>query len=97
MERMMAITIRNKTTEEMIRKLGRRTGEGPSAVIRRAVEAQLNDPEKAVDADEIARRRKLFAEIQQRLGPKPNERLSPEENRRAQQEIFDYLDQDAAS
>ncbi len=34
----MAITIRNQKTEELIRKIGRRTGEGPSAVVRRLAE-----------------------------------------------------------
>jgi hypothetical protein len=36
----MAITIRNKTTEDLIHKIGRRTGEGPSAVIRRLAERE---------------------------------------------------------
>jgi hypothetical protein len=33
----MAITIRNTEIETMIREIGRHTGEGPSAVIARAV------------------------------------------------------------
>lgn len=33
----MPITLRNKPVEELIRKIGARTGEGPSAVIARAV------------------------------------------------------------
>jgi hypothetical protein len=33
----MAITIRNTEIEGMIREIGRQTGEGPSAVIARAV------------------------------------------------------------
>lgn len=33
----MAITIRNNEIESMIREIGRHTGEGPSAVIARAV------------------------------------------------------------
>jgi hypothetical protein len=33
----MAITIRNTEIEAMIREIGRQTGEGPSAVIARAV------------------------------------------------------------
>lgn len=33
----MAITIRNTEIENMIREIGRHTGEGPSAVIARAV------------------------------------------------------------
>ncbi|WP_157016355.1 type II toxin-antitoxin system VapB family antitoxin [Mesorhizobium xinjiangense] len=34
----MAITIRNQRVENTIREIGRHTGEGPSAVIARAVE-----------------------------------------------------------
>ena len=34
----MAITIRNKETERMIREIGRRYGEGPSQTIRRLAE-----------------------------------------------------------
>lgn len=34
----MAITLRNQRVEKMIREIGRHTGEGPSAVIARAVE-----------------------------------------------------------
>ncbi|HTV71134.1 MAG TPA: type II toxin-antitoxin system VapB family antitoxin [Rhizobiaceae bacterium] len=33
----MAITLRNTEVEAMIREIGRQTGEGPSAVIARAV------------------------------------------------------------
>ncbi len=33
----MAITIRNTEIEAMVREIGRQTGEGPSAVIARAV------------------------------------------------------------
>jgi hypothetical protein len=33
----MAITLRNTEVEAMIREIGRHTGEGPSAVIARAV------------------------------------------------------------
>ncbi len=36
----MAITLRNKKVEETIRGIGRRTGEGPSAVIKRLAEAE---------------------------------------------------------
>lgn len=36
----MAITLRNKKVEDQIRAIGRRTGEGPSAVIARVVEAE---------------------------------------------------------
>ena len=33
----MAITLRNKVVEAKIKEIGRRTGEGPSAVIARAI------------------------------------------------------------
>ena len=52
----MAITLRNKRIEDKIRAIGRRTGEGPSAVIARLVEtAEPGTP--PVDEAEAARRR----------------------------------------
>jgi len=54
----MAITIRNKTTEELIRKIGRRTGEGPSAVVRRLAEREAGIKEgKEPVAPEVVNRR----------------------------------------
>ena len=51
----MAITLRNKRVEAKIKAIGRRTGEGPSAVIARLVEAE--QPETGlVSPDEAARR-----------------------------------------
>jgi hypothetical protein len=60
----MAITIRNKTTEELIRKIGRRTGEGPSAVIRRLVEreASTNDNSKPVPPEVVKQRMRELEE-----------------------------------
>lgn len=52
----MAITLRNKQVEERIRSIGRRTGEGPSAVIARLVEAEEPQPGRVREA-EAARRR----------------------------------------
>lgn len=46
----MAITIRNRETEEMIRELGRRFSEGPSAVVRRLAEQAVRK-EGLVDDD----------------------------------------------
>jgi hypothetical protein len=46
----MAITIRNTEIETMIREIGRHTGEGPSAVIARAVKnlkARRPSPEES--------------------------------------------------
>jgi hypothetical protein len=43
----MAITIRNRQTEAEIRRLGKRWGLGPSAVIRRLAEEELQRVETA--------------------------------------------------
>lgn len=51
----MAITLRNRAVEERIRAIGRRTGEGPSAVIARLVAAEEPKPGRVSDA-EAARR-----------------------------------------
>jgi hypothetical protein len=40
LERQMAITLRNKVVEAKIREIGKRTGEGPSAVIARAIDME---------------------------------------------------------
>jgi hypothetical protein len=60
----MAITIRNKQTEELIRKIGRRTGEGPSAVIARLVKAEASGRnDQKVPEEEVRRRLALFEEL----------------------------------
>ncbi len=51
----MAITLRNKAVEEKIRAIGRRTGEGSSAVIARLVDAE--QPETGRVSEEEAARR----------------------------------------
>jgi len=50
----MAITLRNKKVEEDIRAIGRHTGEGPSAVIARAVarERERIEAERKRDYEE---------------------------------------------
>jgi len=58
----MAITIRNKTTEELIRKIGRRTGEGPSAVIARLVKAEAKDKDKPVPPEVVKQRMRELKE-----------------------------------
>lgn len=50
----MAITIRNKETEAMIRELGRRYREGPSAVVRRLAERAVRK-EGIADEDDSRR------------------------------------------
>ena len=70
----MAITIRNQKTEELIRKIGRRTGEGPSAVVRRLAEREAKgEDEQDVPAQEVQRRIALFDELRNKYpdtGPK---------------------------
>jgi hypothetical protein len=63
----MAITLRNKALEERIRRIGRRTGLGPSAVIAKAVERFEERPAPEVPPKEIARRLKALDEIQRRI------------------------------
>ena len=60
----MAITIRNKTTEDLIRKIGRRTGEGPSAVVRRLAEreAGIKAGKEAVSPEVVERRMRELEE-----------------------------------
>ena len=70
----MAITIRNKTTEELIRQIGRRTGEEPSAVVERLVKAEaLRGPSEEVPEEEVRRRMAVFEELDRKYpdrGPK---------------------------
>ena len=83
----MAITIRNKTTEELIRKIGRRTGEGPSAIVKRLAQAEVKG-EQAVSPDVVKRRieriRTLRAEHKHPDDPK----LTWEEAEREMDAIF---------
>lgn len=51
----MPITIRNKKTEELIRTIGRRTGEGPSAVVLRLAQAEI-DGQKTVPPHVVRQR-----------------------------------------
>ncbi|HEX8167230.1 MAG TPA: hypothetical protein VF601_15785 [Beijerinckiaceae bacterium] len=87
----MAITIRNKKTEETIRRLGQQRGEGPSAVIARLAEAEEKREAKAREREKqerLARIRAFTATL-----PVPTE-----EERKAMWEeadrMFDYLYED---
>jgi len=71
----MAITLRNKPLEERIKRIGRRTGLGPSAVIAKAVEALEQAPVPEVPPEEVKRRLKALDEIQRRIA----ERITDEE------------------
>lgn len=86
----MPITIRNKETEELIRKIGRRTGEGPSAVVRRLAENE-NARTSTASPQEIARRRKVFADLRSEYPP-PEPRMTWTEIEREMDALFDYLD-----
>ena len=55
----MAITLRNKKVEEDIRGIGRHTGEGPSAVIARAVARER----ERVEAERQQRKEERLARI----------------------------------
>jgi hypothetical protein len=87
----MAITIRNKETEAMIRRLGERWHEGPSAVVKRLAETELGREDTVSDA-EYQRRMQIWDEIEKEFPP-PTE----EEKREMQHELdtmYDYLDDD---
>jgi hypothetical protein len=89
----MAITIRNKTTEELIRKIGRRTGEGPSAVIARLVKAEAGGQNKqTVPEEEVQRRLRFMRELREKYPP-PDPKPTWEEIERERDALYDYLDE----
>lgn len=93
----MAITIRNKETEELIRRIGRRTGEGPSAVVRRLAENENAGAEQnKVSAKEAARRLKLFEELREKYPP-PHPKPTWKEIEDEINSLYDYLDAPDAS
>ena len=68
----MAITIRNKETEAMIRRLGARSGEGPSATVHRLAKNALGEAPKQAPPEVQAARRAAFAELRRRFPPEPD-------------------------
>lgn len=60
----MAITLRNKNVEEQIRRLARRKGIGPSAVIAEAIERELGHAQ-----DEAERKLRALQQIRSRMRP----------------------------
>ena len=82
----MAITIRNKTTEAMIREIGRRRGEGPSAVVRYLAESKLHELEGG-DSEKAARRKEAVREIMTSR-PKLTEKQKREIDRKLE-ELYD--------
>jgi hypothetical protein len=62
----MAVTLRNQKVEALIREIGRETGEGPSAVIARAVQEaadQLKAEKAKRRAEKLARMRAARARL----------------------------------
>lgn len=84
----MAITLRNKRIEDKIREIGRRTGEGPSAVIARVVAAE--DARSGQSGEEAAARRLADMRAFVAALPKPTD----EERAAVQQAMDDMYDED---
>ena len=83
----MAITIRNQKTEELIRRIGRRTGEGPSAVVRRLAEREADGQDNTVPEDEVRRRMQRFDELARKY-PQAGPKMSWKEIEREMDSIF---------
>ncbi|MDP3545260.1 MAG: type II toxin-antitoxin system VapB family antitoxin [Phreatobacter sp.] len=78
----MAITLRNKPAEELIKQIGRQRGLGPSAVIIQAVEAFARIPPDEVPPEEVARRKAFFDAFLAEMAAK-----TTDEDRRIAREI----------
>lgn len=86
-----AITLRNKRVEEQIREIGRWTGEGPSAVIARVVEAEC----ARLKAERDREAQERLAAIRAFTATLPS--FTEEERRAAREDLrtmHDDLDQD---
>jgi len=91
----MAIVIDDKHTVDLIRKIGRRTGEGPLDVVRRLAESEASlQPDR--DPKDVEAAYLRLMEINRLHGYK-GPPISPEESRRIQDELFDYLDEEAVA
>lgn len=86
----MAITIRNKKTEELIRSIGRRTGEGPSAIVRRMAEKEAGI-DRTPAPEEVARRVKLLEDLRREFQA-PEPRMTWADVEREMDSLFDYLE-----
>ena len=80
----------------MIKTNGRRTGEGPSAVIRRLAEAEFTQgrPDQPSQA-EIARRLAVFEELRQKYPP-PDPKPTWAEIQQEIDSLYSYLDEPIA-
>ena len=89
----MAITIRNKRTEAMIRAIGERTGEGPSALLHRLATEAL-EREATQEAQAQKTRLEAWDALDEAFPPPSEEEKA--EMRKVMQTMYDYLDDEAA-
>jgi hypothetical protein len=87
----MAITIRNKGTEAMIRRLAEQWGSGPSGVIKRLVEHELQRT-GAVPEAEFQRRMNIWDELDREFPPPTEEEKS--EMQYELDHMYDYLEEE---
>jgi|tagenome__1003787_1003787.scaffolds.fasta_scaffold18659081_1 biopolymer transport protein ExbB/TolQ len=85
----MPITLRNKAVEERIRNIGKRTGEGPSAVIARLSVQE----EERLQAEDESRKEKRMAAMK-RLRQQAREMFTDEDREAIRREMEDLYDED---
>jgi hypothetical protein len=88
----MAITIRNRDTEAMIRRIGKHRNEGPSAVVKRLAEQELQRGGE-VSQEEYERRMRAFDELARKYPPS-EPKVPWSEIERERDALFDYLDEE---
>lgn len=88
----MAITIRNKETEAIIRRIGKRRNEGPSAVVSRWAK-EADEREGQVSPQEYERRMAAWDELMA-LAPPRDPNVTWEDIEAEMQSLFDDLDED---
>jgi len=89
----MAITIRNKDTEAIIRRLGERWNEGPSGVVKRLAK-QADQQVQEADRLKQERRMKAWEEVMA-LAPPRDPHVTWEDIEREMDGLFDYLEGDS--
>ena len=87
----MAITIRNKRTEDMIHRIGKRNAEGPSRTIQRLAEKELANG-FASPAEPLEESERLWAELMA-LAPPRDPNLNWEDIEQEMQSLFDYMEE----
>lgn len=90
----MAITIRNKETEAMIRRIGKRRNEGPSAVVKRLAEQELRR-ESGASQEEYERRMTAWDRLMAITPPRePDVTWQDLENE--MESLFDYMEDEGS-